>query len=502
MKNNKEFSKIRSIIFPIYKEELRKFIPLSLTFFFISLNYAALRNLKDMFLIESAGSEAIYYLKVAGVLPAVILFTIIYSKITNFLGRDGRFNVVIIYFLSFFAIFLFFFLPSLETLKLNATADYLNTRFSYFKGLWEAIRIWPLSLFYIHAEAWGTFALSVLFWTFANEIVSIGESKRFYSFLAIGANVGLIIAGFLLKMVGRNFNLMLGMVLVLGVILLIVYNLFSQDIRKNPKFYQIVQKPPKKKIKLSFKESFKFLIRSEYLGLVAILVISYGMVTSLFESVWKSQIEKLFIERGGDRGILGDIYANQSIFIGITTTFLVLFLSSPIMRKGWRFAALITPVVASIGGTLFFGFMAFGEYFEGISTFLQVTPLFIIVIFGLINVTFIKSAKYTLFDPTKEATYIPLDEESKIRGKAAVDGVGSRLGKSLGSFILTTWLVPFIGGGKIDSVKQYIFIALALVLVMWVIAVKKLSVKFHALTQKVENENKIPANAAKQTEHA
>ena len=105
MKNNKEFSKIRSIIFPIYKEELRKFIPLSLTFFFISLNYAALRNLKDMFLIESAGSEAIYYLKVAGVLPAVILFTIIYSKITNFLGRDGRFNVVIIYFLSFFAIF-------------------------------------------------------------------------------------------------------------------------------------------------------------------------------------------------------------------------------------------------------------------------------------------------------------------------------------------------------------------------------------------------------------
>ncbi|MCG8340599.1 MAG: NTP/NDP exchange transporter [Cytophagales bacterium] len=501
MENNKEFGKIRSIIFPIYREELRKFIPLSLTFFFISFNYAALRNLKDMFLIESAGSEAIYYLKVAGVLPTVILFTIIYSKITSFLGRDGRFNVVIIYFLSFFAIFLFFLLPSLEALKLNAVADYLNTRFSDFKGLWEAIRIWPLSLFYINAEAWGTFALSVLFWTFANDIISVGESKRFYSFLAIGANVGLIVAGFLLKMVGKHFNLMLGMVLVLGVILLIVYNLFSRDIRKHPELYQVVQKPKKKKVKLSFKESFKFLMKSEYLGLVAILVISYGMVTSLFESVWKSQIEKLFIERGGDRGILGEIYANQSIFIGITTTLLVLFLSAPIMRKGWRFAALITPIVASIGGVLFFGFMIFGEYFKGISAFFGVTPLFIIVIFGLINVTFIKSAKYTLFDPTKEATYIPLDEESKIRGKAAVDGVGSRLGKSLGSFLLTTWVVPFLGGGKIDNVKQYILVLIALVLIGWIIAVKKLNVKFQALTKKVENENETPTNAVKQAEH-
>jgi AAA family ATP:ADP antiporter len=106
------------------------------------------------------------------------------------------------------------------------------------------------------------------------------------------------------------------------------------------------------------------------------------------------------------------------------------------------------------------------------------------VMFGLLNVMFIKSAKYTLFDPTKETSYIPLDDESKTIGKAAVDGVGARLGKSLGSLILTTWLVPFVGDGKIENVKQYILIMLALIIVLWVYSVNRLSVMFNELTKK------------------
>ena len=46
-----------------------------------------------------------------------------------------------------------------------------------------------------------------------------------------------------------------------------------------------------------------------------------------------------------------------------------------------------------------------------------------------------KAAKYSLFDPCKESAFIPLDAESRTKGKAAVEVIGGPLGKSGGSFL-------------------------------------------------------------------
>jgi len=94
---------------------------------------------------------------------------------------------------------------------------------------------------------------------------------------------------------------------------------------------------------------------------------------------------------------------------------------------------LITPIVLLVTGIGFFAFIIFREqlapYMMGLS------PVVLAVLFGQAQNIMSKSTKYSLFDPTKEMAYVPLDQESKVKGKAAIDVVGARLGKSGGALI-------------------------------------------------------------------
>lgn len=486
-KQEQEFSKIRSVIFPIHKSELRKFLPISLVFFFISFNYSTLRSLKDMYIMRYTGVEVLYNLKLYAVMPYIILLTILYSKISKTVDRDTRFNIVIGYFLFFLGLSSLFFIPNLQVLQLDQLGDFLTANFPKMKGLWEAIRYWPLSLLYVHGEAWGTLVLSVLFWTFVNEITNSQQAKRFYSFLAIGASIGMLFSGIFVKLLKHTFHLQLVFVTLFTAILLVTYNVFARDIRNNPALYQVVHKPKAKKAKMSLWQSIKFLFKSSYLAHIALLVLSYNMFISLFESAWKPAIKEL-MELTNDPTVSATVYGDQSIYGAITSITFAFFLAAPIMGKGWRFAASFTPVVALICTMIFFAFLFFQNSLAFITDFFEITPIKVAVMVGLFNAVFIKASKYTLFDPTKERAYIPLDEESKVRGKAAVDGVGSRLGKSLGSFVLTTILIPFCGNNNIMNVRPHVFVILLGLLVTWLFVAHRLSIKFHALSAQQEQE--------------
>ena len=53
----------------------------------------------------------------------------------------------------------------------------------------------------------------------------------------------------------------------------------------------------KKKAKLSMMESFKYILQSPYLGLIAMLVLAYGVSINLFEGVWKGKSKLLSRQR-------------------------------------------------------------------------------------------------------------------------------------------------------------------------------------------------------------
>ena len=85
-----------------------------------------------------------------------------------------------------------------------------------------------------------------------------------------------------------------------------------------------------------------------------------------------------------------------------------------------------------------------------------------------------------MFDPTKEMAYIPLDPESKAKGKAAVDVVGARLGKSGGAAIGQV-LTAIVGPSAIMYTPHAFGLTVIFVLI-WIGAVGGLSTRFKALT--------------------
>ncbi len=88
-----------------------------------------------------------------------------------------------------------------------------------------------------------------------------------------------------------------------------------------------------------------------------------------------------------------------------------------------------------VTGLAFYALTIFAPFFEPIAHSLGTTPLMLAVLVGAAQNILSKSSKYSLFDPCKEMAYIPLDQDSKTKGKAAVDVVGNPLGKSGGALI-------------------------------------------------------------------
>merc|ERR1711959_661003 len=129
-----------------------------------------------------------------------------------------------------------------------------------------------------------------------------------------------------------------------------------------------------------------------------------------------------------------------------------------------------TPVVCLATGICFFSLILFPSLWDPVAVSLGVDALLLSVLVGTAqNVG------------TKETAYIPLDAEQKTKGKAAIDVIASRMGKSGGSLI-QQFLILFLG--TLSACAPYIGLFLGAITVAWILAVRRLNVQFLALTSK------------------
>jgi len=504
----KEFGKWRSLLWPVHNFELKKLLPMFFMFFLISFNYTILRDTKDSLLVTAPGSgaEAIVFLKLWGVLPFAVLFMLLYSRLSNKLSKEKLFYATITPFLVFFALFAFLIYPMRESLHPHAFADTLQEILpAGLKGFVAIIRNWSYSLFYIMAELWGSVALSLVFWGFANDIMKVNEAKRFYAVLGLGANIALPVSGSLIVHFsdirkklpegadawGTTLNSLMTLVVVAGVFVMGIYYWMNRNVLNDPRFYNPAEvKQKKSKPKMSMKESFGYLLKSKYIGCLAILVIAYGISINIVEVTWKSQLKLAYPNPNDYSTFMGKF----SFMTGIVTSFMMLFVGGNVVRKfGWRSAALVTPITLLITGAIFFSVVLFKGSLTGVIASLGTSPLMIAVIIGMIQNIMSKSSKYSLFDPTKEMAYIPLDQESKVKGKAAIDVVGARLGKSGGS-LLQMVLISVLG--SVSAIIPYVGVILFAIIAAWIIAVNSLNKRFlEAQAAKEAEADEVEAKA-------
>lgn len=277
---------------------------------------------------------------------------------------------------------------------------------------------------------------------------------------------------------GVSLNGLMAMVVLGGLIITGIY--YGMQRLVVPQIKSLREKKKKVKAKMSVAESFAFLSSSPYIRDMALLVVCYGISINLVEVTWKSKIKAQFPNPNDYSCFMG----NFSTATGIVT-FLMMLLSRVIFKKfGWGVAALITPVMLLLTGIAFFSLVLFADFFAPIIKSFGITPLYAAVLVGAAQNVFSKSSKYSLFDPCKEMAYIPLDDEIKVKGKAAIDVICNPLGKSGGALIQQFMIIGF---GSLAASTPYLGVILLSIVLVWIGAAKSLDTQFVALQKETGN---------------
>ena len=469
------------------KVNCNKLTPMFLLFCLISFVYNLSRPLKISLAIgaKESGAEIIPFLKLWGILPCAFIFTCLFIVLSNKTSRENVFYIFIGIFISFFALFKYYLYPNLDNLVLTEFSLYLKGILPLgAKGFIEAIYYWPISLFYILAELWGTIILYTLFWGFANEVTKLNNAKKVYALFAFSSNLSVAIAGYIgITLSNSNytweytFSTLLNTILVTGILIAIVFKYMhitnKIDINEAVKTQEKTITKLKSK-KMSLSESLKSIFQSKYLLYIAIIVISYNIATNLGETLWTAKMKELYHE---DKSKIASYIYYVTMYMGLIAMPVDLFVTRYTLKnRGWTFTALITPIVFLLTGLLFY-FSVISSYFELTTTEMNILGLPLsnaIILLGAFHICITRAARASVMDASKEMAYIPLDLEEKRKGKAVIDSISSRLGKAGGSTIYQVLLISF---GTMAATTPYIVGIIVLLSFAWIYAVKEIGIK-------------------------
>lgn len=449
----------KKLAFPVRREELLLFILMFFIVCLVNVNFSILRSARNALVVADAGGSATFipYFELFGTFPASIALTWGLSRLMRFCSPRFIFSMTVGFFLLFFLVFAFWIYPCKEQIH-----QLLEAKLGMFFGLSRFKVIfthWPDMVFYIMSELWKVAILSVIFWGFINQNLSLEKAKRFYPPLLLGTSVGAILAGPItvfctslstwhwLHLSDQRWQhslyLLTFFLLACGLLTLVAFHYLFKMLRpptsKNPIPQESTpKKEPFSRKLLSLSSSLSYLRKSPYLSALLLMVVAEYIAYALGELIFLEVLKEAYPSPAEYCQYMG----NLTFWTGILTAISALVITPYVLQTvRWSRAALITPILMVLATFGFFAVICLSKagWFPG-TAFL---PL--VVLLGSFHFCIGRSAKYTLFDATKELAFIPLTQEAQMKGKLVVDGIGSRLGRGTSSF-LSIFLFLLMGG--------------------------------------------------------
>lgn len=495
-----QFNLLRSIFWPIHRSEAKKVLSMLLLLFLLCVCYGILRNLKDTIVLTAkhSGAEVIPFIKVWGMLPAVFIATWVYTRLRRYFNKECAFYVLVSSFLAYFLLFAFVLYPNSEQLHLHKLGEQLGAILPKgFQGFIALIRNWTFTSFYIISELWAVMVMAVLYWGFVNDVTHVNEAKRTYGLLNIGSNIAPMIGGSLALLVSQSVALpflsfitdewnhtlcqLILLVTVLGIFSMGFYWWINRYAIPKEDKQEVVKKQKEgeeepKKERLSLRESIKYILRSRYLVPLAIIVLGYNISINFTDVLWKEQLRRFF----SDPKEMFEHMNKITLWTGVFATMGGMLFSIMVTRLGWTFTAVLTPLIMTVMGIGFFTFLFCQDIlFAFSSAVFGLTPFAVTVYCGSLQNCLSKAAKYSVFDATKELAFLPLSPESKLKGKSAIDGLGSGIGKSGSSLTYQGFIIAL---GSVTLSTPYISGILFIILGAWIYSVISLGKQFKVKT--------------------
>lgn len=473
----------KKLFFPVKREEWLIFGFMFFIVCLININFSILRSMRNALVVADTGGSAAFipYFELFGTFPASILLTWVLSRLMRSFSPRFIFSMTMTFFLAFFLIFAFWIYPCREEIH-----SLLENKLGFLFGLSRFKVIfthWPDMVFYIMSELWKVALLSVIFWGFLNQNLSLEQAKRFYPPLLLGSSIGTILAGpitvFCTSLFSWNFfalssqrwqhslYMLTIFLLLCGLLTLITFSgLFKKlplHSQKEPEMATPLslpapQKEPFSRRLLSLSSSLRFLMKSPYLSALLLIVIAEYVCYALGELIFLETLKSKYPSPSDYCQYMG----NLSFWMGIVTAFSALFLTPYLLQSyRWSKTALMTPILmVSITFAFFFAI-----YVGKLGLFPGSSPLTFAVILGSIHFCLGRAAKYTLFDAIKEFAFIPLDQEAQVKGKLIIDGIGSRLGRGTSSLLSIVLFLLMGGPGESALFAGILAISFALIMI-------------------------------------